>query len=271
MQHPYQRRSEGSPRLPEVEPGRVHHGCSQRNRCDHRCWRRQNVGSQQNQYTSECDLFNEWMANGLRTRNTVVGKHGDHPSTHHRDDEQDDIESNLQTRPFGPGQHSEPGKMHGQNGCAKKHQQRDEEVVAPITALHQRDDQPDPDRYRKCDVHQGCRGHVGRQHQDSSGGPEQGKGKQHAAGRRRLSGPVTAGREEEPGDYRQRIPEQHLMAVPSRAVHQTDRQVSRVLGHPKRNRQRGEDTGKQIERPKTQGPERKFSSRCVSLRARFRD
>ena len=43
------------------------------------------------------------MPRGLNAGNAVAGEHRDHPPAHHGQDEQHDVETDLQTRPLGPG------------------------------------------------------------------------------------------------------------------------------------------------------------------------
>ena len=109
----------------------------------------QQVGRKQDEHAAQREFFDQWVTRGFHTRNAVVGEHRNHPPAHHGHDEQDDIESDLQARPLRPREHAQMCKMKRKHGEAEQQQQRDEEVVPPVPALHDGDAYPDGDSDRK--------------------------------------------------------------------------------------------------------------------------
>ncbi len=197
------------------------------------------------------------MPCGVCAANTVVGEHRNDAPAHHRHDEHDEVEPNLQARDRGPVQDPKIGKMDSERDEADQQQNRDEKVVSGVAAPGERNSDRDRDRHGKRGIHD-CRSAViGRQHQDSAGDPQQRKRGQRRAGRRRLSGPVADRSEEEAGDDGERVAEQHLVGMPDRTARESGGKNARVLANPQRNRQRGKYGGEEVKRPEAKVPERK--------------
>ena len=151
--------------------------------------------------------------------------------------------------------------MLGQVEGRHREQQADEEIVAPVAARKQRHAEAERDRDRK--QHVDRRGGDGqrREQQHAARDPQPGQRHQRASRGRRPARPVAHCGEQEPGDDRQRVAEDHLVGMPHRAIEVRMREPACVLRGPERDRQGRERTGEQIERPKAQPPQRQAVGR----------
>ena len=143
------------------------------------------------------------------------------------------------------------GKVKREHRKGKRDQQREEEIVAPVLALHDRP--ADAECQGEGKGHIGDRGGDGvrRQDQHAAGEPKSSERHQRATAGCRPAGPVAHGSQEETGDNRQRVTEQHFMAVPGGTFEIGAGQMAGVLADPEQDRQRRENAREQIERPKT--------------------
>src|SRR5439155_9420041 len=72
--------------------------------------------------------------------------------------------------------------------------------------------------------------------------------------------------QQESGHDRHRVAEQHFMAMPRWAPQICGRQLAGVLADPKQDRQRCENAGKQVERPKPEIPKGERVGSAIRLR-----
>ena len=140
---------------------------------------------------------------------------------------------------------------------AEREQQRDEEIVAAIAALYERDRDAPRRGKRERNVGRGSRQRVRREHQHPRGEPQRDDAAEPCAGGGREAGPVAARGEQEPDDDGERIAEQHLVRMPHRSREIGRTKPSGELRRPQSDRQRREQTGEQIERSEAEREQRR--------------
>ena len=187
VQDPHDRRAQRPPRLPQIEP-RAHGPRPRpaRARRHDRGRRLQQVGRQQRQHAAQrepsrpagaraaCTPGMPLLVNIGITRPPITA-----------------MMNSTTSRPTcrlarsGHGEHAQMGKMERQHGERRAAAAADEEVVAPVAALDDRQADSDGDGERKRRIDDRGRGAERRQDQHAAGHPQRGERDQRRAGRRR--------------------------------------------------------------------------------------
>ncbi len=256
MQHPQQRHGERTAQIPQDQPPGMHNRQRNDERDRRRSREREEIGHQQREQPAHRQPLDTLRAPRTGARNGVVGVDRHEATGHRRDHEQDDIETELHARPGRERDDVQRREMKEDRRRRDQREESDEEIVAPIARLPQRDADAGSDGQGERDVGDGDRDAPRRVDQHASGQPQDDDSGQCRSGRRRTVGPVANDREQEPGDDGERVAEDQLMGMPRRARVPHVGQVTGKLGRPRAARHGGEDRRHQIERTKAQLPER---------------
>ena len=256
MQHPYQRRAQRFPGLPQRPAAEMRCGAQPGQRHQPQAAQPQAVGQQQRQGAAQRCLFQPGAFGGAGPGN-AVGEHRNHPPAHHRHDEQHHIERHLDADPAGQLGHAQLRQVYAQDGGGHQHQEADEKVVAFVARGNERNRQPHGCCQRKSDIDNGRRPAERREHQHPPGHPERGQRHQRQAGGRGPARPVASGGEQKSYDHRQREAEQHFMRMPHRSGQVGLAQPASELQRPQADGQGGKNAGQQVKRPEAQLPQSK--------------
>lgn len=257
LQHPYQRRAQRLPRLPQQPPAQVRHAGHCGNRCHGPALQAESIGKQQHQHRAQRHLFDPGPLGRRRTGHPVVGEHRNDPPAHDHHNEQHRIQCDLQACPRRHGQRTQGRQVEECRHCSQQYQQRHEKVIAAVARLEERHRQPGGCRQGKRHIGHGCGERVRRQHQDPRQQPQGHQSAQLCAGGRGQIGPVATGSQQKADDDGQGETKQHFMGMPDHATEIRTRQQAGELQRPQRHRQGGKNAGQQIERPKAKCEQRK--------------
>jgi hypothetical protein len=147
----------------------------------------------------------------------ALGEEGQYAAADDRDQEYEEIRPQVESAARRGECAAELSRVHQRVGQGERQQDRHDDQVASRAAAHQRngDDQGEDGQEEQIQRRDRPAGQdllqVGRR---APGEPEQHQRRQQSSPRRLTAGPLAYGREQEAGDDRHRVAEDHLVGVP---------------------------------------------------------